>query len=229
MTEKQAGTPKAAPGRPDQWVYLLDDDRSVREGVSALLEAGGYGVRVFSAPRDLRHALERCDDQPVLLVDVRLVDANGLDFLSELQADGIKPVAVVMTAYADLPTAVRAIRADVVDFLEKPFARDQLFAAMERAFARIETAGQDHSGRRAELANRYSALSPRECEVFAGMVAGQPSKMIARHLGISPRTVEVHRSNVLHKMEAASLVDLVHMANTLGLSNADGASGDTTS
>lgn len=206
----------------DRWIFLLDDDPSVRTGVSALLDAGGFKVCTFETPAELEKAVAKVDRPVVLLVDICLGDVNGLDVIERIHAVDTNFVAVAMTAYADLPSAISAIRVDVADFLEKPFTRPQLFEAMERAFAKLHP----HSAARISdalqvLKERYEELSPREGQVMAAMVRGASSKFIARQLGISPRTIEVHRSHVLHKMEAASVVELVHMAIALGITSAD--------
>lgn len=206
----------------DRWVFLLDDDPSVRSGVSSLLEAGGFKVHSFETPAQLQAELENWQQPVVLLVDICLGDANGLDVIEDLHASGANPVAVAMTAYADLSSAISAIRVDVADFLEKPFSRQQLFDAMERAFVKLRPSSRiDESDTLKILKDRYQELSPREGQVMIAMVRGATSKSMARQLGISPRTIEVHRSNVLHKMEAASVVELVHMAIALGITSAD--------
>lgn len=218
-TRPQVPTTEVEEGR---WVFLLDDDPSVRSGVSSLLEAGGFKVRAFETPAELESAITASQQPVVLLVDICLGDANGLDVIEQLHTSGASPVAVAMTAYADLPSAISAIRVNVADFLEKPFSRKQLFDAMERAFAKLRSSPiTGASDTLQSLKECYEELSPRESQVMAAMVRGATSKSMARQLGISPRTIEVHRSNVLHKMEAASVVELVHMAIALGLTNAD--------
>lgn len=205
-----------------RWIYLLDDDPSVRSGVSSLLEAGGYKVRAFETPAELETALAGTQQPVVLLVDICLGDANGLEVIEQLHTSARPMAAVAMTAYADLPSAISAIRVNAADFLEKPFSRRQLFEAMERAFAKLNPANVTQANDALQtLKDCYEGLSPRESQVMAAMVRGATSKSMARQLGISPRTIEVHRSNVLHKMEAASVVELVHMAIALGITSVD--------
>lgn len=205
----------------ERWVLLLDDDPSVRKGVSSLLEAGGFNVCTFETPAQMEAALVNVQRPVVLLVDICLGDANGLDVIKRIHAASPNMVAIAMTAYADLSSAISAIRVDVADFLEKPFSRQQLFDAMDRAFAKLHPYAATSSSEALQaLKERYTELSPREGQVMAAMVRGASSKSIARQLGISPRTIEVHRSNVLHKMEAASVVELVHMAIALGITSA---------
>lgn len=225
MTRQPCNADNSGPkdeAEEERWIFLLDDDPSVRSGVSSLLEAGGFKVRAFEAPLELETALIEAPRPTVLLVDICLGDVSGLDVIERIHANDPTFVAVAMTAYADLPSAISAIRVNVADFLEKPFTRPQLFEAMERAFAKLHP----HSAARTSdavqiLKERYEELSPREGQVMAAMVGGASSKFIARQLGISPRTIEVHRSHVLHKMEAASVVELVHMAIALGITSAN--------
>lgn len=209
---------QAVCGSKEGQVFLLDDDASVRDGVSGLLAAQGIAVRTFASTPPLERALRDHAGPAVLLVDICLPNDDGLAFVQRMRKLGIKPPTVVMTGYADLPSAIEAIRANVVDFLEKPFSRDQLFDAIDRACAKLDDGKPaERSTQSPELSNRYDELSPREREVFAGMVHGASSKQMARTMGISPRTVEVHRSNVLHKMQAGGVVELVHMAIAIGL------------
>lgn len=206
----------------DRWVFLLDDDPSVRKGVSSLLKAGGFKVCAFETSTEMEAALGELTHPVVLLVDICLGDVNGLDVIERIRTNSPSIVAVAMTAYADLPSAISAIRANVADFLEKPFSRQQLFDSMDRAFAQLQPHPiATNSDTLQVLKERYAELSPREAEVMAAMVRGASSKFMARQLGISPRTIEVHRSNVLHKMEAASVVELVHMAIALGITSPD--------
>ncbi|MEM8811467.1 MAG: LuxR C-terminal-related transcriptional regulator [Pseudomonadota bacterium] len=197
-------------------ILLLDDDPSVRAGVGSLLEAGGYSVRTFARTPEFMEAARATGGPVVVLIDICLADADGLDIPETLRAEGIACLPIVMTAHADLPVAVRAIRADVLDFLEKPFTRKALFAAVDRALEKWKGAVAADEPELATLRERHAGLSPREREVFKGMARGCSTKLIARDLGISPRTVEVHRSNVLHKMEAENIADLARMAISLG-------------
>ncbi|MEM8855240.1 MAG: LuxR C-terminal-related transcriptional regulator [Pseudomonadota bacterium] len=195
-------------------VFLLDDDRSVRIGVGSLLEAAGYRVDAFERPEDLRAACRGRHDRPILLVDICLADADGFDVLEALRGDGVDPVAIAMSGQANLPMAKQAIRASVVDFLEKPFTRHDLFAALDRATT-LQSSVATHRPLTAEeeaAKARFKTLSPRERDVFHGIAAGITTKGIARELGISPRTVEIHRGRVMRKMEAANVADIVKVA-----------------
>ena len=214
----------AAPAEGETYeVLLLDDDPSVRDGVGSLLAADGRSVRTFEDTSEFEKAIKSSDRPLVLLIDIRLPTGSGLDVVDRLKALDRAQAVIAMTAYADLPTAIAAIRAGVVDFLEKPFPRQVLFQAIDRAVSILEKRPvQIDRADLAPLLERYGELSPREREVFSGMAYGTSSKRMARLMGISPRTVEVHRSHVLKKMHAESVVELVHMAIALGL--ADGQS-----
>jgi len=199
-------------------VYIVDDEASVREGLKTLLEVAGYGVETFANWSAFRDAFGPRPEgrAAVLLLDIRLGRDNGLELYRSLRASGDEtPPVIFMTAYADLPMAVQALRLEAVDFLEKPLRRTDLFSALERAAGHGVSAPVDADAYN-EAAQCFAELSPREAEVFRGMVEGHPTKTIARNLGISPRTVEVHRSRVLQKMRADNLADLVRKAVLLG-------------
>lgn len=204
-------------------IAIVDDDPSVRIGLSALLEADEREVRSF-ADWDAFLAARRADSGPlILLLDIRLGRANGLELYARLAKEGLACPVIFMTAYADVSTAVEALRLSATDFLEKPCSRADLFAAIARAeeeLAETSEAGGSGVADAGELTERYDSLSPREAEVFAAMAAGETTKVIARRLGISPRTVEVHRSRVMHKMGSDSLAALVRMAVALRLPTA---------
>ena len=205
-------------GRHRARVYVVDDDASVRDGLTALLQAADREVKAFS---DFESFVQhrRHDPTPaVLLLDVRLGRRNGLEHYEALRAEGLSLPVIFMTAYADLPTAVKALRLAATDFLEKPYGKTELFAAIDRAEATLTSATKDGCiADVADVSERYRSLSPREAEVFTAMAAGETTKAIARRLGISPRTVEVHRSRVMHKMATDSLATLVRMAVALQL------------
>lgn len=198
-------------------VLVLDDDPAVRTGLATLLEAGGREAHPF-ADWESFLAFRRAHPGPaVLLLDVRLGRRNGLELYDELVAEGLDCPVVFMTAFADVRVVVRALRLSAVDFLEKPCGREDLFHAIERAEDVLGREPEPEPGEAAALARRYETLSPREAEVFGAMAAGQTTKVIARSLGISPRTVEVHRSRVMQKMETDNLASLVRMAVALRL------------
>ena len=190
-------------------VHLIDDDADVRRALAFLLGTSGLTVRIYeSASEFLEQDLQTLTG--CVVTDVRMPGIDGLELLKRLAAQGIRLPAVVMTGHADVPLAVEAMKAGAVDFIEKPFADEVLLAAIRTAVergSRAEQAGGDTARVRAALAS----LSPREREVLDGLLAGHPNKTIAYDLGLSPRTVEVHRANVMTKMGASSLSELVRM------------------
>lgn len=187
----------------DATICLVDDDTSVRESLAAVVTAAGYRARTFAAAQDFLAALPDISRPAVLLSDVSMPGMDGFDLQEQIARQCANFPVILMTAYGTIPMAVKAMRGGAVDFLEKPFSSHDLLEALERAVER--SAG----GPGAEL---FAALSPREREVLNYMVKGEPNKVIARHLGISNRTVEVHRSRILHKTGARNLADLIHMA-----------------
>ncbi len=195
-------------------VHLIDDDADVRRALSFLLGTAGQTVRIYESAaefldQDLK-ALSGC-----LVTDVRMPGIDGLELLKRLAAGGIRLPTVVMTGHADVPLAVEAMKLGALDFIEKPFADEILLAAIRIAVARGDRA-QQADGESAQVRGRLASLSPREHDVLNGLLAGHPNKTIAFDLGLSPRTVEVHRANVMTKMAASSLSDLVRMTLQCG-------------
>lgn len=194
----------------DVTVHVVDDDPAMRESVDFLLGAAGMRARSYESADAL---LARADvlEPGCILTDVRMPGMNGLELVRELARRGVSHTIVVITGHADVSLAVEAMKAGVVDFLEKPFADDALLRAVKSALARVE----DQSSKlqeRAEIKARYSQLTGREREVFAAVAAGDSNKEAGRKLGISPRTVEIYRANVMAKMKAQTLSDLVRMS-----------------
>jgi two-component system response regulator FixJ len=194
----------------DGVVHVVDDDAAVRDALAFLLEAAGFEARIYDGPSALLDALP---DLPAgcILTDVRMPQMSGLDLIRRLREDGIAHPVIVMTGHADVPLAIEAMRLGVSDFVEKPFDDDLLVAAIEHAL-RAGLARSQRDGERAAILDRMAALSGREVEVLQGLVEGKPNKVIAFDLGISARTVEVHRAHVMTKMNARSLSDLVRMS-----------------
>ena len=197
-------------------IFIVDDDAAIRDSLRVLLEAAGFAdVATYASARDF---LERAGAVAgdCLLVDVRMPEMDGLALQAELahRRSGIS--VIVMTGHGEVPIAVRAMKAGAVDFVEKPIAEDQLFDCVRRALAlgAVENRRAEQAG---ETARRLKSLTPREREVLEGMVKGEPNKVIAHSLGISPRTVEIHRARVMEKMEARSLSTLVRMALAAGI------------
>jgi two-component system response regulator FixJ len=198
----------------DGKVYVVDDDEAVRESLDALLSAAGYDTATFGSAAEF---LERFDpsDAACVLLDVRMPGTDGLTLLETLGSARRGVPVVMMTAHADVPAAVRAIRAGAADFVEKPFEQARLLDGIEQAIAR--SGSQHPTAGDPGLRARFAELTPREHEVMLQMVVGLPNKLIAHELGMSPRTVEIHRGRVMQKVGAKSLSHLVRMAVRAGL------------
>jgi two-component system response regulator FixJ len=196
------------------WVHVIDDDDAVRDSLAFLLETADLSVRTYAS------AVEFLDAVPTMphgciVTDVRMPQMSGVDLARRLKELGVPDPVIVITGHADVPLAVEAMKAGVADFIEKPFDDEVILAAIRTA---LERGGKDIEGaaERARIAERIAALSGREKEVLDGLVAGHANKVIAYDLGISARTVEVYRANVMTKMGAASLSELVRMALIVG-------------
>jgi two-component system response regulator FixJ len=191
-------------------VHVVDDDVEVRHSLSFLLATAGLAVRLYeSATAFLDAAKER--PSGCIVTDVRMPGIDGIEFLRRLKARGFSLPVIVMTGHADVPMAVEAMKEGAVDFIEKPFDDDLLIGLIRSALEAHERAAQRH-GQSAEIQARLDSLSERECQVLEGLVAGKANKVIAYDLGISPRTVEIYRANVMTKTGAKSLSELVRMA-----------------
>jgi two-component system response regulator FixJ len=191
-------------------VHVVDDDEAVRESMAFLLRSAHIEAEVYeSATAFLGKASEAAAG--CVVTDVRMPEMTGIDLARRLKELGINLPVIVMTGHGDVPLAVDAMKAGAVDFIEKPFDDDVMLAAVRAALVRGETAGK-RDAERAEIGERLNSLSGREREVLLGLVGGQPNKIIAHNLGISARTVEIYRANVMAKMRAPSLSGLVRMA-----------------
>jgi two-component system response regulator FixJ len=196
-------------------VHIIDDDAALRESLTFLLAS----VRMKAATYASAVAFLECLPSVTtgcIVTDVRMPEMSGIDLLRQLQARGVTMPVIVMTAHSDVPMAVTAMRLGAADFLEKPFDQEVLIAAIRATLARQNIIEENHA-RGAQVRDRLATLSARERQVLDGLVAGNPNKTIAYDLGISPRTVEVYRANVMTKMDASSLSDLVRMALTAGI------------
>ena len=195
---------------PSAVVAVIDDDDAVRDSLGALLEAAGYGVDTYpSGPAfldTLPGSLPAC-----ALVDVRMPEMDGLELQRRLSEAAPSLPVIIITGHGDIAMAVRAIKAGAVDFVEKPFTDRTILDGIAQALAlRAETLSRE--ARRRDVDRRLARLTAREREVFERLARGSSNKVVARELGISPRTVEVHRARVMEKLQAPSLSHLVRMA-----------------
>ena len=199
----------------EEVVYIIDDDASVRRGLGELLRSVGLGVQTFESSQEFLDS-KRPDAPGCIILDVRLPGRSGLEFQSMLQNLGIQLPVIFISAHSDIPISVRAMKSGAIEFLTKPLREQELLDAVH---AGIE---QDRARRQeaeliAELRARYDSLTPREREIMNLVVTGRVNKQIAAQAGLSEVTVKVHRGHVMQKMRAKSLVDLVRMADSLGV------------
>ena len=202
----------------DSLVFVVDDDSSLRQAIKSLLQSVGLQVEAFGSAAELLKNRRLADHRAAacLILDVRLPGVSGLDFQSELSDADIHIPIIFITGHADIPMTVRAMRAGAVEFLTKPFRDQDLLDAVQAALARdrerriLETTVLD-------MRARFATLSLREQEVFSWVTTGLMNKQIAGELGLSEITVKLHRGNVMKKMGARSLADLVRMADAVGV------------
>jgi two-component system response regulator FixJ len=190
-------------------VHVVDDDEAVRESLAFLLASAGLASRTYASAELFLSTL--ADVGPGCIVsDVRMAGMSGLDLLSHLRNAKVSLPVIVITGHGDIPLAVEAMKLGAVDFIEKPFNDDRLLASIRSALSRKEVGGEREQ-ERADATERIGRLSGREHDVLDGLVAGKPNKVIAFDLGISPRTVEVYRANLMTKTQASSLSELVRL------------------
>jgi FixJ family two-component response regulator len=201
---------------PRPVVFVIDDDESMRAALENLLSSVGLEVRLFASPREFLSA-KRPEAPGCLVLDVRLPDMSGLAFQEDLAKRGICLPIVFITGHGDVPMTVRAMKAGAVEFLTKPFDHQMLLDAIHSAIER-DRLRRGAAASQASVQARYGLLTEREREVMALVVAGRANKQIANELGVSVVTVKVHRAQVMHKMHAKSLVELVRMADRLASS-----------
>jgi len=187
-------------------VHIVDDDEAVRQSLAFLLSSTGLAVRLYDSATSFLAGLASVKGG-CLITDMRMPDMTGLELLHQLRAKACGLPAIVITGHGDVALAVEAMKAGAVDFIEKPFDQEAILTAVKAA---LERGGE--GGDTAAIAARLASLSERERQVLEGLIAGHPNKAIAYDLGISPRTVEVYRANLMTKMEARSLSELIRMA-----------------
>jgi FixJ family two-component response regulator len=197
-------------------VYVVDDDTDVREGLRSLFESVGLRAAVFASTGEFLRS-SRSEDASCLILDVRLPGLSGLDFQAELTAAKINIPIIFITGYGDIPMTVKAMKAGAVEFLTKPFREQDLLDAVRLALQR-DRATREHDNARRDLRARYEALSPRERQVMSLVTAGLMNKQVAAEIGVSEITVKVHRHNVMQKLGAKSLAELVRIADILEIS-----------
>ena len=200
-------------------VYLVDDDEAVRRSAGFMLKTSGYQVETFVSGNDLLKNLRGLDPGCILL-DIRMPGLDGLEVQQELHKQGVDFPVVIMTGHGDIDMAVKAMKAGAVDFVEKPFHKSAMLDAVTEGMERLRDSGR-HFSRQQEAQTRLNGLTKREREVLDGLVEGCPNKTIGYDLGISPRTVEIHRANLMHKMEVHNLSDLLRIAFAAGLGTGD--------
>jgi two-component system response regulator FixJ len=198
----------------DSTVHIIDDDAAVRDSLAFLLSAAGIAAETHESAAAF-FDLHAGDDVGCIVTDIRMPEISGLDLLRRVKELKPELPVIVITGHGDVPLAVEAMKLGAADFIEKPFDDEALLAAIGAALDRNRQREREEA-KLLELRTRLASLSAREREVLDGLVAGQPNKTIAYDLGISPRTVEVYRANVMTKMQAATLSELVRMALTTG-------------
>jgi len=196
-------------------VHIVDDDEGARESLEFLLRSAKFEVRTYDSAKGFLSVISTIKSG-CLITDVRMPEISGIDLLRKVRELDTRIPVIVITGHGDVPLAVEAMRMGAIDFLEKPYEDDVLLASVRAALGQVNKQTQNNA-EKAELHDRFAKLSNREREVLEGLVAGQPNKIIAFNLGISPRTVEIYRANVMTKMQAGSLSELVRMALVAGV------------
>lgn len=191
-------------------IHIVDDDPAVRDSLAFVLGTAGWDVRCYASGPALLEQLEKLEPG-LIITDVRMPGMTGLELIERLKDLGARHPIIVLTGHADVAMAVGAMKAGVIDFLEKPFNDDALLAAVQRGVS-SQTAPREDEAARADILLKLAQLTAREKDVFDAIAAGESNKSAAQLLGISPRTVEIYRANVMEKMQARSLADLVRMS-----------------
>jgi FixJ family two-component response regulator len=210
--QRDAGAPDGGP--TSETIFLIDDDASVREGLATLIESVGLAVQAFGSAQEFLVA-KPMEAKGCVVLDVNMPGMNGLDLQRELNAAGIPLPVIFLTGHGDIPMTVQALKAGAVHFLTKPVREDELMGAIRQALEADRKARSERA-EIGKLCERFQSLSPRERQVMLLVVAGRLNKQIAHELGASERTIKLHRGQVMRKMRADSLADLVKQAEKLG-------------
>lgn len=195
-------------------IYVVDDDPAMRDSLEFLLGTAGFKVSSFESAASFLSALPQLEFGCVVS-DLRMLGIDGMELLCRLSAQEVSPSTLIMTGHGDVLLAVEAMKLGAADFLEKPFEDEHLIRAIEASLRRHATAAES-AAERDDIAARIASLTPRERQVLDGIVAGQSNKLIARDLDISPRTVEIYRANVMTKMQAGSVSEIVRLVMRAG-------------
>jgi two-component system response regulator FixJ len=195
-------------------VYVIDDDEAMRDSLDFLLGSAGFHVTLFESAHHFLDAVSSIDFGCVVS-DVRMPGIDGIELLKRMKASHSAFPVVIMTGHGDVPLAVEAMKLGAVDFLEKPFEDERLIGMIDAALRQAESSARSEAAT-LDIATRIATLSPRERQVMDGLIAGLSNKLIAREYDISPRTIEVYRANVMTKMQAGSLSELVRLAMRAG-------------
>jgi len=202
---------------PEAVVHIIDDDQAVRESLAFLLQSMRIAALAHESATSFLAGLS-AEQQGCIITDIRMPDLSGIDLLRRVKDMKVQMPVIVITGHGDVPLAVEAMKLGAFDFLEKPFNDEAIVGAVQLALDRSKEAERANADR-AELERRLASLTSRERDVLNGLIAGNANKVIASDLAISPRTVEIYRANVMTKMHAASLSELVRMAITAGVAD----------
>lgn len=191
-------------------VHLVDDDHSVRRSVGFMLKTSGFNVKSYNSGTELLREAKTLQPGCILL-DIRMPGMDGLEVQQALKDAGVALPVIIMTGHGDVPLSVKAMKSGAVDFIEKPFEKPVLISALEQGFATLQRT-ENRRERAKDASVRLQVLTPREREVLDGLAEGLPNKTIAYDLGISPRTVEIHRANLMTKLGVRSLSEALRLA-----------------
>ncbi len=191
-------------------IHLVDDDEAIRRSAGFMLKTSGYQVKTYESGVELLKATGSLDAGCILL-DIRMPGMDGIEVQQKLLENGVTLPVIIMTGHGDVTLAVKAMKAGAVDFIEKPFEKSVLLSAIDLGIERLKRS-EISQKRASEASVRLQALTPREREVLDGLSQGLPNKTIAYDLGISPRTVEIHRANLMTKLDARSLSEALRIA-----------------